>query len=831
MVRIRRRALLSIALGGMVAGACDSGGTQEPPPTPAITVAVGAATVQVLPGGNTTLPVTITRTGGYTGAVTLTAEAVPTAVTIAPVTIATGATTGMLAIAAGATATPATTTVTVRAAGTGVSAQTATFGLTVQEPPGFALTVNPATLSMQPGANGTATVNIARSGGFGGAVALTAAGAPAGMTVAFNPASATAATSTVTVTAGANTPVGNHTLTIQGNAPDMAQRTATLAVQVTAVPTIGITLNPTALAVTQGGSGAATVNLVRGGGFTGAVTVNIEGLPTGVTAAPATIAAGATSAAVTFTAAANATTGTGNVTVRALGTGVTDATATLALTVSQAAGYSLAAAPAAISVQQGASSTSTVSVTRVGGFNGAVALAASGQPVGMSVTFNPASVTGATSTVTVAAAAGVATGTYPVTIRGTAQGLAEQTTTLNVQVTAGSQTGGNVTFRFCPVSGIPVWVAAQNATGAWTRVTGNAASEYTFQVDTRGGVAYVISSGGNYETSVHYGTRAELQAMGSGLCEAGTGSTRNVSGTVSGVGALDMAYIMMGGGFAMVNSFTGTNFVLEGVAPGPVDLLASRMAVDMNAGTFAVNRFVLQRGLNPAAGSTISVDFAGANSFAPATGTMTLGNLGTDHAAVITMYSTAGGTLGIVGMEPFSAGATRTVAGVPADRQAAGDFHFVTASAGQAGVEEPTHQRSATHIFRTLGNRTFNLGPAMSAVTATTVATQPYARIRLSYTIQPEYNTWFTGTLSQDDHDVTLQASAGYLAGATTVTLEVPDFSAVAGWNNDWGLRVGRQTFWSLVAQGWPAGSDPMPGTWVDNTIYLSAQRSGQITP
>jgi hypothetical protein len=66
----------------------------------------------------------------------------------------------------------------------------------------------------------------------------------------------------------------------------------------------------------------------RAGGYSGAVTLTIEGLPPGVTADfdPATLEAGMTKSAVTFTAAADAPTEITFVTIRASGGGVPDAT-------------------------------------------------------------------------------------------------------------------------------------------------------------------------------------------------------------------------------------------------------------------------------------------------------------------------------------------------------------------------------------------------------------------------------------------------------------------------------------------------------------------------
>jgi len=68
----------------------------------------------------------------------------------------------------------------------------------------YTLAVANGTVTAAPGGTATQTVNITRTGGFTGAVALTASGLPTGVTAAFDPQSATGNSSTLTLTAAAN---------------------------------------------------------------------------------------------------------------------------------------------------------------------------------------------------------------------------------------------------------------------------------------------------------------------------------------------------------------------------------------------------------------------------------------------------------------------------------------------------------------------------------------------------------------------------------------------------------------------------------------------------
>lgn len=114
-------------------------------------------------------------------------------------------------------------------------------------------------------------------------------------------------------------------------------------------------------------------------------------------------------------------------------------------------GFSLSASPGSVSVVAGNSGSSTITSTVTGGFDSAVTLSASGQPSGVTVTFNPTSITGSgSSAMTIAVASTVAAGTYPITVTGTS-GSTKETTSVSLTVTtAGS---GNFTISVSPSSG------------------------------------------------------------------------------------------------------------------------------------------------------------------------------------------------------------------------------------------------------------------------------------------------------------------------------------------------------------------------------------------
>lgn len=105
-------------------------------------------------------------------------------------------------------------------------------------PPGFALSLSPASLEAVAGAGGSfpVTVTIARSG-FAGEVALSLSGA--GASGSFSPAATSATSSTLTLTVDAGTPAGSYPLTVTGTSGALAE-SATLTLSVAAPPTVTV---------------------------------------------------------------------------------------------------------------------------------------------------------------------------------------------------------------------------------------------------------------------------------------------------------------------------------------------------------------------------------------------------------------------------------------------------------------------------------------------------------------------------------------------------------------------------------------------------------------
>ena len=95
--------------------------------------------------------------------------------------------------------------------------------------------------------------------------------------------------------------------------------------------------------------------------------------------------------------------------------------------------FTLSATPASQSVIAGQNASYTATVTPVSGFSGTVDFTVTGLPAGAAGTFTPASVTGSGSTTLAIATTGVASGSYPLVIRGTS-GPITRTTTVTLTI-------------------------------------------------------------------------------------------------------------------------------------------------------------------------------------------------------------------------------------------------------------------------------------------------------------------------------------------------------------------------------------------------------------
>jgi hypothetical protein len=312
--------------------------------------------------------------------------------------------------------------------------------------PSVAVAAAPGAVTVQSGQSGTATVTVSRAGGYTGEVTLVAEGLPAGVTATFAPAalSGDAVSSTLTLLAGEQAAVGGPVpVTVRASGAGVTDAVVALPLTVAAAPALGLTAATGTLALTPGTPATTTLTLARPAGIAGAVALSVVA-PAGVTAAATPNPLSADASAATLTVAATAGAAAGEIVVTATGAGAQAARVAIPYTVAAAPSYTLAVAPSTVAVTAGsAAAAATVTLARTN-FAGAVTLAATGAPAGLTVALPAAAVAGGEAVVSVQAASTVAAGDYPITITGSAAGVAPASAAFVARVAAANMPGPGV---------------------------------------------------------------------------------------------------------------------------------------------------------------------------------------------------------------------------------------------------------------------------------------------------------------------------------------------------------------------------------------------------
>ena len=196
-------------------------------------------------------------------------------------------------------------------------------------------------------------------------------------------------------------------------------------------PDFTISASPSSQTVSPGGKSSYTVSVTRLGGFTGAVSLAVTGLPSGATGSFSPNPIGSSQSSSVLAVTTSTSTPAGSYTLSITGTSgkLTHSTSvTLVIQKGQTPDFTLSVSPTSQQLLQGDQTTYTVSVVSVAGYTSAVTLSVSGLPNGVTGSFapNPVSPTptpGTKSTLTLSAASNAATGSFTLAITGTSGSL------------------------------------------------------------------------------------------------------------------------------------------------------------------------------------------------------------------------------------------------------------------------------------------------------------------------------------------------------------------------------------------------------------------------
>lgn len=568
---------------------------------------------------------------------------------------------------------------------------------------------------------------------------------------------------------------------------------------------IAVTVGAATLTINAGGAATAIATISRTA-FTGTVAVSVSGLPTGVTLTSntQTTTGSVTTVTLAFAAAGSASAGTSTLTISASGAGVSTVSATFALTVQSVStgSFTLTAAPATHTLVQGTNGQSSITISRTGGFTGAVALTVQGQVTGLSAALNPASTTGNTSTLTVTAGATLAAATYTITVEGVGSNGVQRVTTVAVTVTAsGGSQQATLNFAACQALAKPIWVAYQDGDGPWMRVPGTA-DVYTFTItQSRGGYAYVTApqaGSSRRTTTIFLGSRSEVTSNGApnNFCPAPS-QGRVLIGSVTGVIAGQSVNVSSGNRYVSATSIL-PQFTLNGIPTGPHDLVAFRTSPIPGA----ADRGIIRQDLNLANGASAGVlDMNGSESFAAVTASMTVNGF-TPGATLIggtALVSGASCDASILTSGSFQA-SPYVVSGIPDARLRPTDMHQLTTV-----MTTTTGLRQLTEIFHSLVDRQVNLPSEIVPIVIP--APGNYKRFNAVFALPAEYNQFVAMTmavLAGTNNSVSMVATRNWLGQGNggVFGLVMPVFSGVAGWDDGWGPASNALVQWTLSAGG-----------------------------
>jgi hypothetical protein len=464
--------------------------------------------------------------------------------------------------------------------------------------------------------------------------------------------------------------------------------------------------------------------------------------------------------------------------------------------------YTLSVAPTGATVAAGANTTATVSINR-SGFAGSVNLSISNLPSGITAAFAPNNTTGNSSTLTITVGASVSAGSYQLTVGGVAQGQQDQLASFTLTVTSsggggGGGGGGNVSLNWsaCPSNMQPIWLAYQDGSGgSWTVVNGSN-HVYQFNVtQSKFGYAYVDQpSGSQYQLVIDYYMSSEL--TGAPVINCPPTGTNTMTGAVAGVGTLQQAQISMAdAGTSIITSSPGyPAYTLDNMSSGSYDLLGW---LTNSSGASATDKIIIRRSIPVVNGGSIPVlDFGSSEAFSPTSGMITVtGANGADLTVTMSYYLT--GCHGGLTYFEFNQTSPFTAYGVPAAKQQASDFHWLSVS-DQVG----NTILGASEMFHTFGNRTIAMPTAMATPTISALSGN-YRRLQAVFTIPSDYNgsASFIYYDANNVHSISLTATAGYL-GSNSVTLAMPSFSGLSGFMDSWAPATGSISNWIVQTSG-----------------------------
>jgi hypothetical protein len=276
----------------------------------------------------------ISRTGGFTSAITMTAINLPAGVTAVFQTNPVPGSSTPFFLNANSSVVSGSYNFTIRGTA-GATPRDVSCTLTLTAAPSFTIAMSNSALTTIQGVGTSNTVLITRTGGHTAQVSLTTSGVPANVSPSFSPNPAVSSSSTLNLAPNTNAALATNTITVTATDGSITQ-SATFSLTVNAAP--DFSLAASAANAPQSGSGTSTVSLARFGGLTTQVNLALENVPANVghTITPSGLVGAGLTAAVTFSPGATAIPGNYAPVLRGIA-GALQRTTPIALTITSAA--------------------------------------------------------------------------------------------------------------------------------------------------------------------------------------------------------------------------------------------------------------------------------------------------------------------------------------------------------------------------------------------------------------------------------------------------------------------------------------------------------------
>lgn len=315
-----------------------------------------------------------------------------------------------------------------------------------------------------------------------------------------------------------------------------------------------------------------------------------------------------------------------------------------------------------------------------------------------------------------------------------------------------------------------------------------------------------------------------VQAFCAGPSAAPT--PRKLTGTISGLTAGDAVVLVLGDGSTRLFTASGPTlaFDLADAPSGLYDILAAKGTADAVVGV-RPNRILFRRNVDVSHDATLDLDFSRAappETFA----VNAIGALGSETTNCSVDYF---GAFGILPLAGASAASLASVPGIPANVQAADEFHFAICAASTE-----TTLRTAERFFKAPGGLSLSLPEVFSTPSMSVEATAPYVRLRARFSGVP-MNAWVNFEASQEAVDTlprtvwNVSLSPTWLqqtpSASADRTFVFPAFSGLEGWSDTYGLQPARATRWSV---GWEISTE---GNTIAEGAAIRSTKRGTLTP